>query len=214
MAEFGNVIAAFSEEQVERLTGLTKHRLRYWDRTEFFKPEFGEDNRRAAYSRVYSFKDLTSLRVIAALINQFNVSVQHLRQVSEKLKHLNEDKWIKTTLYVLNNKVNFWIEGESKPREIVSGQYALLPLQRVIADTKRDIAELHARPLHTKGQIERNRLVAHNEWVVKGTRIPIRAIREFRAAGYTDAQIIHEYPDLTPEDIKAALAHKERTAAA
>src|SRR5437867_8170175 len=98
----GSVIAAFSEEQVERLTGLTTHRLRYWDRTNFFRPTFGEDNRRVPYSRVYSFKDVASLRVLAILINQYNVSLQHLRQVSDRLKHLNEDRWTKTNLYVLN----------------------------------------------------------------------------------------------------------------
>jgi DNA-binding transcriptional MerR regulator len=131
---FGNVISAFSEEQVERLTGLTKFRLRYWDRTDFFTPSLAEENRRLAYSRVYSFRDLASLRVLSVLLNQYNVSLQHLRQVSRKLTHLAENKWTGTTLYVLKRKVLFVEPGEETPREIVSGQYALgIPLEKVLA---------------------------------------------------------------------------------
>jgi uncharacterized protein (DUF433 family) len=211
---FGNVISAFSEEQVERLTGLTKFRLRYWDRTDFFTPSLAEENRRLAYSRVYSFRDLASLRVLSVLLNQYNVSLQHLRQVSRKLTHLAENKWTGTTLYVLKRKVLFVEPGEETPREIVSGQYALgIPLEKVLADTKRDVVGIHTRLAHSKGKVERNRLVAHNEWVVAGTRIPVQAIRDFHDAGYNTKQIIAEYPDLTPQDIKVALAHKIRNAA-
>lgn len=212
--EFGNVIAAFSEEQVERLTGLTKHRLRYWDRTNFFKPAFGEENRRIAFSRVYSFKDLASLRVLSVLLNQYNVSLQHLRQVSEKLSHLDENKWTATTLYVLKRKVLFVEKGTNTPREIVSGQYALgIPLETILTDTRRDIENLHTRTAKTEGKIERNRLVAQNSWVIAGTRIPVQAIKDFHDAGYSVEEIIAEYPDLTSLDVKAALSHRDKKAA-
>ncbi|HEY2805381.1 MAG TPA: MerR family transcriptional regulator, partial [Gemmatimonadales bacterium] len=67
MLDIGNVIAAFSEDQVERLTGLTMGRLRYWDSSDFFKPAFSEENRRVAYSRFYSFKDVVALRTLELL---------------------------------------------------------------------------------------------------------------------------------------------------
>jgi DNA-binding transcriptional MerR regulator len=60
------VIRAFTEEQVVRLTALSQRQLRYWDRTGFFRPAFSEENRRVAYNRVYSFKDVCALRMIAA----------------------------------------------------------------------------------------------------------------------------------------------------
>jgi len=50
--------------------------------------------------------------------------------------------------------------------------------------------------------------------MVAGTRIPTRAIRNFKEAGYTVDQIIAEYPDLTPRDVEAALKHEEANAAA
>jgi uncharacterized protein (DUF433 family) len=56
--------------------------------------------------------------------------------------------------------------------------------------------------------------VSHNAWVVAGTRIPVAAIRRFKDAGYSVDQIIQEYPDLTPQDVEAALAHQEEPSAA
>jgi len=106
-AIMNTVISAFSEDHVERLTGLSVHQLRHWDRTGFFTPAFADENRKVAFSRVYSFKDIASLRVLSVLRNQYGVSLQHLRQVSHKLSHLDDSKWTRTTLYVLKKKVLF-----------------------------------------------------------------------------------------------------------
>jgi hypothetical protein len=43
--DIGDVIAAFSEDHVYRLTGLSKGRLRYWDKTGFFAPTYTDKNR-------------------------------------------------------------------------------------------------------------------------------------------------------------------------
>src|SRR5262245_27982087 len=110
-----DIIQAFSEEHVARLTGLSVHQLRHWDRTEFFVPSFAADDRREPLSRVYSFKDLVALRVLSVLRNQFGVSLQHLRQVSRQLSHLEDDKWTKTTLFVLKKKVVFVDPDTQKP---------------------------------------------------------------------------------------------------
>ncbi|MBB4065748.1 MerR family transcriptional regulator [Gellertiella hungarica] len=103
------VISAFTEDQVSRLTGLSIHRLRYWDRTSFFCPSLAADNRRLAFSRVYSFTDVAALRVLNVLINQYNVPVSHLRKVSAKLGRMDNGAWHRITLYVLNRKVVFTI---------------------------------------------------------------------------------------------------------
>jgi DNA-binding transcriptional MerR regulator len=71
------VIAAYSEGQAARLTGISVGQLRYWDRTEFFRPEFACEERRAAFSRIYSYLDLISLKVIARLRDE--TSLQQLR---------------------------------------------------------------------------------------------------------------------------------------
>jgi len=210
-ADETNVIAAFSEEHVERLTGVTRGQLRYWDRTNFFTPSYADENRRAAFSRIYSFKDVASLRVLNVLRNQNNISLQHLREVSRRLSHLAENKWTGTTLWVLKKRVLFQEPGDPTPREVLTGQYMLdISLERVVTDTRRDVKKLLARSDQQKGTVEQSRSINHNSWVVGGTRIPTRAIRRFSEAGYTAQQIIKEYPELTVEDIDAALSHERK----
>ena len=202
------VVSAFTEEQVERLTSLAVSRLRYWDRTNFFKPSFAASNRRASYSRVYSFTDIASLRVIASLINQFNVPLQHLRLVIEKLGNMDNAAWLRTILYVLNRKVIFDDHQSGRRREVVSGQYMIgIELENVLSDTRRDIASLSKRSEEKVGEIEKSRNIAHNSLVISGTRIPIRSIQEFHEAGFTVENILLEYPTLTDTDILAAINH-------
>ena len=42
---------------------------------------------------------------------------------------------------------------------------------------------------------------------IKGTRIWVSLILDFLASGVTEAEILADYPDLAPEDIRAALAY-------
>jgi DNA-binding transcriptional MerR regulator len=204
-----NIVAAFSEEQVERLTSLTKAQLRYWDRTRFFEPKYADEDRRRAYSRLYSFKDVVALRTLGLLRNEHGVPLQHLRKVAEKLSHLADDLWTKTTLYVLNKKVIIHEPGSGRLQEVVTGQYVIgIELNTIISETKKDVEKMHRRDPNKVGLVERTKFVSRNAWVVGGTRIPTAAIRHFKEAGYTIEQIIAEYPDLTRRDIEAALLHE------
>ncbi len=51
--------------------------------------------------------------------------------------------------------------------------------------------------------------------IVRGTRIAVALIVDWIAAGQTSAQIVDDYPVLTPEDVEAALLYsaseRERT---
>ena len=215
MPEIANVVSVFGEAHVERLTGLTKAQLRYWDKIGFFAPDYAEENRRAPYSRVYSFKNVVGLRTLGLLRRQHNVSLQHLRQVAERLSHLRDDLWTKTTLYVLDRRVIVHEPGSGSLHDAASGQYVLpIRLNRIISDTKRDAEKLLRRPDDKIGRIEQHRRVMHNSPVIAGTRIPTGAIKRFKEAGYTTEQIIAEYPDLTRDDVEAALEYKEGSAAA
>jgi len=215
MSDLDNVIAAFSAEQVERLTGLTKARLTSWDRTGFFAPSYADDDRRSPYSRIYSFRDVVGLRTLCRLRNEYHVSLQHLRQVAEKLSHLANDLWSSQVLYVWDKKVVFDETGTGRLREVVSGQYVNgLALEEVISDMRRAVDRLRRRNDDQIGEITRSRFVNHNAAVIAGTRIPVSAIREFADAGYTAQQIIEEYPDLTEQDVAAALNYQESAGAA
>ncbi len=42
---------------------------------------------------------------------------------------------------------------------------------------------------------------------IRGLRIPVAAVVEMVSEGMTDAEIIDDYPDLEPEDIREALRY-------
>lgn len=213
-AEPMTVVSAFTEEQASRLTGVSIHQLRYWDRTKLFVPEFADENRRAAYSRIYSFNDIASLRVLNVLRKQYSISVQHLRDVADKLCEMDNSAWARTVLYVLKKRVNFVDPEDGRQKEVVSGQYALgIPLEKVVSDTKRDIAALSVRDPAAVGNVEQNRFVVSNAPVVAGTRVPVAAIKSFADAGFTVDQIIKEYPSLTRADVQSAISFQKIRAA-
>jgi uncharacterized protein (DUF433 family) len=202
------VVRAFSLEQVERLTGITRRQLVYWDRTRFFIPSLADENRRTPNSRIYSFRDVACLKVLNTIRNEIRVPLPHLREVKEKLAHLGEDMWARTTLYVLNRRVVFDHPETEQKEEVVSGQAILqIPLRVVQSDMEKAVKSLLARDPDTVGRIEKNRGIASSEPVVAGTRIPVRAVKAFKKAGYSIRQIREQYPSLTDEDIKAALSY-------
>jgi uncharacterized protein (DUF433 family) len=202
------VVSAFTEDQVERLTGISQRQLRYWDRTGFFMPSLAYEDRRSPYSRLYSFRDIVSLKIVSALRNEANVPLAHLRDVKEKLSHLGDGVWAKTTLYVLNRRVIFDSPGiKDRKEEVVTGQVMLqIPLKVVTGNMEDAIRALRKRDDNVIGKIERRKNIAHNQAVVAGTRIPVRSIKAFADAGYSIKKIQKEYPTLTAEDIRAALA--------
>lgn len=210
---FSSVIAAFGEEHVMVLTGLSKHRLRYWAKTGFFASSFGKEDADEAWTRIYSFRDVAALRTIALLRNKHKVSLQHLRDVAEKLSHLGDDRWTATTLWVLHRRVVFEEPETRRPREVVSGQYVLgIKLADIISDLRRDAETLRRRQENDLGRIVRRRSIAHNASVFSGTRIHVDSVRRLHANGYTHEQILAEYPDLTKADIAAALAPSKAAA--
>ncbi len=47
--------------------------------------------------------------------------------------------------------------------------------------------------------------ILHGEPCIRGMRIPVHLVVSLVAAGMTTPEIIQEYPDLEPQDIRAAL---------
>ncbi|MCB4920041.1 DUF433 domain-containing protein [Ochrobactrum sp. MH181795] len=206
-----NIVMAFTEEQAEKLTGVSASQLRSWDRTGFFVPALANKNRSLPLSRLYSFRDLVCLKVLNALRNEANVSLQHLRSVKDRLSHLGEDMWAKTTLYVLNKKVVFENPETQNKEEVVTGQGVLqIPLMIVTGDMRRAVDEMKKRDVSSlSGKIERIKGIAGNRPVIAGTRIPVSTIKAFADEGFSAEQIIEEYPTLTLEDIQAAIEYSE-----
>lgn len=210
-----NVIGAFSEADASRLSGLTIGQLRRWDRLGFLKPSFAEEDRRLPYSRIYSFRDIVSLRVLGKLRNVHKVPMQHLKKVSRELAAFGDRKWTATTLYVLGKRVVFTDPRTNLRTEVVGGQRVLdIPLRVVIEDTRRAIDSLNHRSNLETGKIVHGKFTLQNEPVFEGTRIPVATVKRYLDAGYSSKAILSEYPGLTLADIEAARSFDEGQSAA
>ena len=185
--------------------------LRYWDKTDFFSPEFLDDHKRRAFGRIYSFRDVVGLRTIGVLRNQHHVPLQELRKVGEWLStHAHrETPWSSLRFALIGRKVVFANPAAEKPTFIEArggGQHIIeMGLEPIASDMRREALTLRERNQEQIGNVVRNRYVVHNAWVLAGTRVPTEAIWNFHQAGYGSAAILREYPRLTAADVQAAI---------
>src|SRR4030088_1439424 len=143
------VISAFSEDHVERLTGLSKGQLRSWDRAGFFAPHFAYEDRHAPYSRLYSFQDVVGLRTIAVLMKDYRISLQELRKVAQELIRRGHAHWAEVKLYGLKRQVHFRRPASEEIEGVWDGQLAMVHVIDVINDVEARVQDLHKR---TDGQ--------------------------------------------------------------
>lgn len=95
----------FRTSEVVKLTGLTRRRLDYWDRTGFVKPSLAAADGRGS-SRFYSFRDVVQLKV-AKELRDAGVPLQTLRKVVARLADCAglEDPLAETRLVVSGGDV-------------------------------------------------------------------------------------------------------------
>lgn len=198
-------IIAFTAENVCRLTGLSMRQLGYWDTTDFFSPELLDEYRRRAFARIYSFRDVVGLRTISVLRKK--APLQELRRVGEWLRAHHKTPWSSLKFALIGRRVVFSDPEIGKYME-PSGQGQVvieIGLEPIATEMRRAAEGLRERDADQIGKVVRNRYVVHNAWVVAGTRIPTEAIWNFHAAGHSAADIVREYPRLTPTDVQAAI---------
>ena len=90
----------FTAQQASRFTGCTAHQLRYWDRIGLVKPSVQSTGGRPGVRRLYSFRDLVSLKVVKSLL-EHGMSLQRVRRAYSYLRkragledHLSEVKLV------------------------------------------------------------------------------------------------------------------------
>ena len=203
-------IAAFTQEQVVRLTGVSQRQLRYWAKDGFFVPGLPTENGSGEVFPFYSFRDLVCLKVISSIRNEGKISLQELKATKDRLRHLGDDMWAKTTLYILGKRIVFENHATGSKEEASTGQGVLpIALKVVTGKMEEAVLAMRQRRTGTIGHVEKQRGVMQNQPVIAGTRIPVRSIQAFAKAGYTVPEIIRQYPGLEPNDIEAARAYKD-----
>ena len=209
------VLLAFTLEQASRVTHIPERRIRYWDNTGILSPSLANKEDRGAYSRIYSFRDLVGLRTIGELRDRFGVSLQCLRAVTERLRRHADTPWSELRFFVSGRHL-FFRDPESRLMlsALNPSQIALvesLDLVSVARDTEQRAMKLTERTRDQIGRIARNRYIANNRPVIAGTRIPTAAIWDFHEAGYSNEEILEEYPRLTRVDVESAIAFEVDT---
>ena len=203
-------ILAFSARQVCRLTSLSMSQLRYWDRTDFFSPEYADEYGVGSFNRVYSFRDIVGLYVIGLLRKKYRFSLQELRSIGDYLYRFHDTPWSSLALHVSGrelvfrdpNALEMFISTRPKGQGLLPFTIAF---EAVAQHVERKVARLRVRRQSEIGKIGKNRLVMNNAPAIAGTRIMTSAIWNFHEAGFDTNAIIKEYPRLKAADIRAAL---------
>jgi uncharacterized protein (DUF433 family) len=194
---------AFTAERARELTGLTPRQLQYWDEQGFIGPSLSKRKGRGR-KRLYSFRDLVALRVAAKLRQTF--SLQLIRAVSDHLRALDyrtplaelQFAIVDDSLYF--NEAAHWQAG--RPVGQIVGDY-LINVGAIADELRGRVLGLDERK---RGEVERRRGVLGGQPVIAGTRITVRSVQNLARDGASANQIIELYPDLTLEDVNAALA--------
>lgn len=203
---------AFTGKQVSRLSGLSLRVLKYWEDTGVYRATFIDSRPKVPYRRIYTFRDLVSLRTLAKLRREYGIKLDDLRRAGQHLRESYPDvadPWSELSFGVLNRRVVFrdpitgeW-RGAAPPQPILPIDVAF-----IARTTAKEAAQLLARRPEDVGQVVRHRHVLRNAWRLAGTRIPTSAVWHFYADGASVDQIQREYPDLESADVLAAINHE------
>ncbi len=198
---------AFTANEVQRLTGLSARRLQYWDETDFIRPSVAARQGRG-WPRLYSFQDLVQLRVAAQLRDQ--LSLQALRRLKAALDIGAPFAAVRFLVTSSNEVAYVGPTGQAEAAK-TPGQIVMtidVPLREIRTDLETRVGRLRKR--HGVGKVAATRGILASSERIAGTRIPAKAVERLLAAGWSDARILGEYPDLRPGDLRAARARRAR----
>jgi uncharacterized protein (DUF433 family) len=198
----------FPTEKVLRLTALSKRQLQYWDETQFLSPSITSKAGRG-HRRLYDFRDLVSLRV-AADLRANHASLQAIRKVANHLRTLDyADPLAELRFWSVGGEVYFeeagTVRSSRRPDQTIA-EYTV-PLGKIVDSlTERVVALDKQRPI---GQTEKRRGRLGSKTLIAGTRIPVSTIQNLVRDGADEAEVLSLYPDITAQDVRAALEVEE-----
>jgi DNA-binding transcriptional MerR regulator len=209
-----NIISTFSAEYAAKITGFSPRQLSYWDKIGFFKPSVMVADNAQHQIRIYSFNDLVGLRVVCVLQKQHKMSIQKLRKAAEQLEKYSRTPWSSLRLMVCKGEISFIDPNTGLGKGAITNQGVFVEIIDEIKHVNKLAKALNQRSESQIGTTERHRNVVHNMLVFAGTRVPIRAVERFLAAGYSTEQILEEYPSLSHADIEVARQNMNKLNAA
>jgi len=128
----------YSPEDVQRILGLTRKQLDYWDRLRLVSPQTDQG------ARYYDFRDLIGLRTIKQLLEK-GVSATRLQRALAALNEkLSQVQTPLSQLRILSDGKDVLVEQGAARLEPLSGQFVLNFETRELHESVRVIAERSA----------------------------------------------------------------------
>ena len=185
-----------------QLAGVSIRRLRYWEQAGLVRPSVSRQLGPRRMVRLFAFTDLLQLLVVAELRDR--LPLQHIRRVVDHLRIRGYAEPLRQLVFATVGKELYfqhpdgtW-EGGLAPDQVVFHQVIELePLRRRIDRARHRSAD-------APGEIERARGRLGSKEVFAGTRIPVAAIQAYLERGFSTADVLQEYPDLTAADVETA----------
>lgn len=207
-------ILALDQDKVVRLVGVPKSTLNDWERKGVFRASYIDPTPRTPYRRVYSFRDIVSLRALAKIRRQLGVPLAEIRRAGEYLSRYYESPWSELRFGVIDRRLVFR-DPETGSWIGTDGQGVLeLNMRGIPHEIESELPEVLKRDRETIGHISRHRYVNSNRPTIAGTRILVSTIADMIESGLSEEVILSEYPSLTPEDVREVAAHLQHRASA
>ena len=194
---------AFSAERTARITEVSPSQLARWDRDGFYPAAFHDP-------RMYTFRQLAELRVLAKLRNVHNIPWPDLVAWKEWMARSPGEGWT-TQRFWVEGKVLHFDDPQTK-RKLSTKPFgqATMPVTNmtdVVNDTRARIIECAKRRPRDIGRVERKRGVQNGQPVIAGTRLLVSTIVAHHLVGKTVEEIVKLFPVATERDVREAIAY-------
>lgn len=202
----GEQAMVFGAKRVNRLTGVSVRQLGYWDATDFYRPSYEDGIPGHTSTRFYSFRDLVALRTIHQIRKR--VSLPRLRELGQHIKEAHDTPWASLRFYLAGDGI-VWLDPRNqaafsdRPHE----QRAMLVSVEEVAN---DISERIRSAKRRSEDVGKIVPKAHKRGLIQGTAIPAAVVWDYHVEGYSTDRIIGQFPQLTPDDVAAAIAFERQ----
>ncbi len=133
---------AFTSKQACYLSDCTSHQLRYWDKVGLVSPSIQSSHGKPGVPKLYSFRDIVSLKVIKTLLDN-GMSIQRVRRAWRYLTRNGDlqDELSKTKL-ISDGETIYTIEDNEVFDALKLGQLAFFEtIDYVAKEVKEDVSK-------------------------------------------------------------------------
>jgi uncharacterized protein (DUF433 family) len=198
-------LIAYPQDRAAAVAGVSQRVVRYWDRTGLIQPQVRRRLSPRNVVRLYNFQDMLSL-LVAAELRRRRFSLQRVRKAVAHLRSRGYQEPLTELRFATAGKEIYFQHADGEWEGDLSRDQLIFHSVIDLDMIRAKIREGVQRPASAHGKVEKRRGSLGNKPVFAGTRIPVATVTGWLAEGFSDDQIIEEYPDLTPADLRAARA--------